>query len=132
MKTMMTVAAGLALGYLLVQYMNGNMKKTTNGRIHRSTRDRKLAGVCGGIAEWLGIDPTVVRLVWLLMTFGWGMGIMSYIACVIALPEDAPAQPEQLNSTKALVPCPSMDAGSPGEHWGRKEAQKEESASCIS
>ena len=90
MKTMMTVAAGLALGYLLVQYMNGNMKKTTNGRIHRSTKDRKLAGVCGGIAEWLGIDPTVVRLVWLLMTFGWGMGIMSYIACVIALPEEAP------------------------------------------
>ena len=95
MKTMMTVAAGLALGYLLVQYLNGNMKKTTNGRIHRSTKDRKLAGVCGGIAEWLGIDPTVVRLVWLLMTFGWGMGIMSYIACVIALPEEAPAGREQ-------------------------------------
>ena len=35
------------------------------------------------------------KLIWLLLTFGWGMGVMAYIACVIALPEEAPAQPEQ-------------------------------------
>ena len=107
MKTMMTVAAGLALGYLLVQSLNGNMKKTTNGRLHRSAKDRKLAGVCGGIAEWLGIDPTVVRLIWLLMTFGWGMGVMAYIACVIALPDEAPAQQEQpAQEVQVVEPAP--------------------------
>ena len=88
MKTMMTVAAGLALGYLLVQYMNGNMKKTTNGRIHRSTKDRKLAGVCGGIAEWLGCDPTIIRIAWALLACGWGTGILLYFICAFVLPEE--------------------------------------------
>jgi hypothetical protein len=44
MKTMMTVAAGLAIGYFVWQYLAGSRKGTTNGKIHRSTRDRKLAG----------------------------------------------------------------------------------------
>ena len=88
MKTMMTVAAGVAIGWVLIQFLTGNLGKSTNGRIHKSARDKKLAGVCGGIAEWLGVDPTLVRLVWAVLAFGWGMGVLAYIACVVALPEE--------------------------------------------
>ena len=88
MKTIMTVAAGLAIGYFIWQYVAGDRKGTTNGRIHRSTRDRKLAGVCGGIAEWLGVDSMIVRLVWALLILGWGSGVLAYILCALALPEE--------------------------------------------
>ena len=88
MKTMMTVAAGVAMGWVLIQFLTGNLRKSTNGRIHKSARDKKLAGVCGGIAEWLGVDPTLVRLVWAVFAFGWGMGVLAYIACAVALPEE--------------------------------------------
>ena len=89
MKTIMTVAAGLAIGYFIWQYVAGDRKGTTNGRIHRSTRDRKLAGVCGGIAEWLGVDSMIVRLVWALLILGWDSGVLAYILCALALPEEA-------------------------------------------
>ncbi len=88
MKTMMTVAAGLAIGYFVWQYLAGSRKGTTNGRIHRSARDKKLAGVCGGIAEWLGVDPTIIRLAWVVLLLGWGSGLLAYIACALILPEE--------------------------------------------
>ena len=47
-----------------------------------------MAGVCGGIAEWLGIDPVIVRLVWALLVFGWGTGLIAYIVCALVLPEE--------------------------------------------
>ena len=77
MKTMMTLAAGLAIGYFVYQYIAGSRKGTTNGKIHKSSRDRKLAGVCGGIAEWLGVDPVIIRLIWALLVFGWGTGLVA-------------------------------------------------------
>ena len=88
MTTMMTIAAGLAIGYFVWQYAAGSRKGTTTGRIHRSTRDRKMAGVCGGIAEWLSVDPTIVRLAWAVLTLGWGSGVLLYIACILILPEE--------------------------------------------
>ena len=88
MKTMMTVAAGLAIGYFVWQVLAGSQKGTTNGRIHKSARDKKLAGVCGGIAEWLGIDPTVVRLAWIALVLGWGSGALAYLVCALVLPEE--------------------------------------------
>ncbi|MBR4575787.1 MAG: PspC domain-containing protein [Clostridia bacterium] len=62
------------------------------GRIHKSTRDRKLAGVCGGIAEWLGMDPVVIRLIWALLVFGWGTGVIAYLVCALVLPEEQCAE----------------------------------------
>ena len=88
MKTMMTVAAGLAIGYFIWQYIAGDRKGTTNGRIHRSARDKRLAGVCGGIAEWLGVDPMIIRLAWVLLTLGWGTGVLAYLICALILPEE--------------------------------------------
>jgi phage shock protein C len=58
-------------------------------RLHKS-RDKKLSGVCGGVAEYFNIDPTIIRLVYAiatLCTFG-GVGIVAYIICALVIPED--------------------------------------------
>ena len=92
MKTIMTIAAGVAIGYFIWQYVAGKEKGMTKGRIHKSCRDRKLAGVCGGIAEWLGVDPTIIRVAWAALILGWGTGILAYIACAVILPEGQPEE----------------------------------------
>jgi phage shock protein C len=60
-------------------------------RLTRSREDRMLAGVCGGIADYLGMDPTVVRLVAVLVgIFSAGTGLIGYLIAAIVMPE-APA-----------------------------------------
>ena len=88
MKTVMTIAVGVAIGYFIYQYFVSNGKGSLNGRIHKSSRDKKICGVCGGIAEWLGVDPTVIRIVWALLACGWGTGILLYFICAFVLPEE--------------------------------------------
>lgn len=51
------------------------------------SRDRKLCGVCGGIGEYFNIDPTIVRLVWILLTFCAGGGLIAYIIAAVVMPE---------------------------------------------
>ena len=88
MTTLMTVAAGAAIGYFLYQYFTSNNKGSLHGRIHKSGRDKKICGVCGGIAEWLGVDPTIIRIVWALLACGWGTGVLLYFICAFVLPEE--------------------------------------------
>ena len=89
MSWIMSVVAGLAIGYFVYQMIvsNRNGESRTTGRIHKSTKDRKIAGVCGGIAEYLNADPTIVRLAFALLVLGWGSGVLAYIACALILPE---------------------------------------------
>lgn len=56
-------------------------------RLYRSRKERMLAGVCGGIAEYFEVDPTLVRLAWVLFTFVGGAGIVAYIIAWIIVPE---------------------------------------------
>ena len=56
-------------------------------KLYRSKKDEKLAGVCGGIAEYLGIDSTLVRLVWALFVLCAGSGVLAYIVCALVIPE---------------------------------------------
>lgn len=56
-------------------------------RIYRSQEDRIIAGVCGGFAEYLEIDPTLVRLVWIFFTIFGGLGILAYIFSIILISE---------------------------------------------
>ena len=88
MKSIMTIVAAAAIAYFAYQYFTSNSKGKITGRLHKSARDKKLAGVCGGFAEYLGIDPTIIRLVWALLIFGWGTGLLAYIVCAIVLPEE--------------------------------------------
>ena len=56
-------------------------------RLYRSTRDRMLLGVCGGIGEYFNIDPTVIRVIWAV--FGCtGAGIMAYIIAAVIMPQN--------------------------------------------
>ena len=50
-------------------------------KILRLSKDKKIAGVCGGVAEYFKIDPTWVRIAWLLITLMWGAGLIAYIVC---------------------------------------------------
>ncbi|HAD81596.1 MAG: PspC domain-containing protein [Candidatus Edwardsbacteria bacterium RIFOXYD12_FULL_50_11] len=55
-------------------------------RIYRSTRDRMLGGVCGGIGEYFDVDPTIVRLVAVVFALS-GAGILAYIIAWIIIPD---------------------------------------------
>ena len=107
MSWIFTVALGIAIGYFAVQALKKNndanreegfeaaesteAAETTRSagtkRLHKSAADRKLAGVCGGIAEYFGVDSTIIRLVFALLVVGWGTGILAYIVAAMVLPE---------------------------------------------
>lgn len=56
--------------------------------LRRSVDNKKIAGVCGGLAEYLDIDPTIVRLIFVLLTLSsFGLGIFLYIVLAIAMPQ---------------------------------------------
>jgi phage shock protein PspC (stress-responsive transcriptional regulator) len=61
-------------------------------RLMRSSRDKKLGGVCAGVADYFDLDPTLVRIIWLLAVLCAGTGGLLYIILWIALPL-APATP---------------------------------------
>ncbi len=57
-------------------------------RLYKSKKEKKIDGVCGGIAEFFGIDPTLVRLAWILFGACVGSGILAYIICCLVIPEE--------------------------------------------
>lgn len=56
-------------------------------RLYRSEKNQMLCGVCGGIAEYFNIDPTLVRLAWAIFTCVGGAGIFAYIIAAIIIPK---------------------------------------------
>lgn len=56
-------------------------------RLYKARGQRMVCGVCGGLAEYFGIDPTLVRLAFLLLAAGWGSGLLAYIVAAIIIPE---------------------------------------------
>lgn len=69
-------------------------------RLLRSTNDRKIAGVCAGIADYFDMDTTLVRVLWLLATLVPGPNILAYIILWIAVPEG----PTGVPATSAPAP----------------------------
>ena len=57
-------------------------------RLYRSTKDRMIGGVCGGSANYFNIDPTLVRLAFVLIAMGAGSGILAYIIAAIIIPDE--------------------------------------------
>jgi phage shock protein PspC (stress-responsive transcriptional regulator) len=77
-------------------------------RLYRSVGNRHVAGVCGGMAEYFNIDPTVVRVIWFLSIFFHGVGLFAYIAAWIIVPENrlgamTPPPPRTQNSTQYIL-----------------------------
>lgn len=58
-----------------------------NKRLYRSRDNSMIAGVCGGIGEYFDIDPTYIRLLWILFIFAGGSGILVYIIAWIVIPQ---------------------------------------------
>ena len=54
-------------------------------KLSKSNQNKMIDGVCGGIAEYFGIDPTVVRLIWALFSLMGGSGILAYIIAAIII-----------------------------------------------
>ena len=61
---------------------------TINTRLYKSNREKMLDGVCGGIAEYFDLDPTVIRLAWVVFCAMGGCGILAYIIAAIVIPRN--------------------------------------------
>lgn len=57
-------------------------------QLHRSSRNKMVGGVAAGLAEYLDVDATLVRVVWALAFFAGGIGFIAYLVCWIVFPED--------------------------------------------
>ena len=58
-------------------------------KLYRSRTDRKLAGVCGGIGEFFGLDPTLIRIVFIFLALPGGLpGVLPYLLMWVIVPED--------------------------------------------
>lgn len=57
-------------------------------RLYKSNQDKMLDGVCGGIAEYFDLDPTVIRLAWVVFCAMGGSGILAYIIAAIVIPRN--------------------------------------------
>ena len=80
-------------------------------RLYRSNDERMLLGVCGGIAERWGVDPTLVRLAF-VAAFFLGPGLLAYIACFLVVPraKALPASPEY-RAFQITDPVPARSHG---------------------
>ena len=57
-------------------------------RLYKSNKNKMLAGVCGGIAEYFNLDPTLIRLGWIVFSALGGSGILAYIIAAIVIPQN--------------------------------------------
>lgn len=81
-------------------------------RLYKSRTSRMIDGVCGGIAEYFGLDPTLVRIAWVLLTFLGGSGIVLYIAGMIIMPT------RPLTFATAEQPAATASPTSSHRFWG--------------
>lgn len=72
--------------FLVYNIKNERVDTIMEKKLYKSQTDRKICGVCGGIAEYFHIDPTVIRLIWALCACG-GFGIVAYIVAAIVMPD---------------------------------------------
>lgn len=57
-------------------------------KLCKSRTDKKIAGVCGGFANYFGIDTTLIRLAWVLLVLCAGCGVLAYIIAAVVLPDE--------------------------------------------
>ncbi|MBD3171114.1 PspC domain-containing protein [Candidatus Bathyarchaeota archaeon] len=62
-------------------------------KLYRSHQNRVIAGICGGIGEYMNIDPNVIRLLWILFVFAGGAGILAYIVAYFVIPARPRSRP---------------------------------------
>lgn len=75
-----------------------------NRKLYRSRKDRMIAGVAGGLGEYLNMDPTLVRLLFVLFALAGGPGLLVYLVMLLVVPE------EPLDSPSTIVEVEEEDA----------------------
>ena len=81
---------GALFYFIFSKSLGGKMKsKEIKGkRLLRSKKNKVIAGVCAGIGDYFGVDPTVIRLLWVVFTFfSFGAGVLAYIVAWVIIPE---------------------------------------------
>ena len=61
--------------------------------VRRSHGDRVVAGVCGGVGRYLGVDPVLLRIAFIILALANGLGVIAYVVAWVAIPEERPGQP---------------------------------------
>ncbi|NLW25272.1 MAG: PspC domain-containing protein [Clostridia bacterium] len=67
-------------------------------KLYRSTKDKKIMGVCGGLGQYFGMDPTIIRLAWVILSVAFTFivgGILIYFVCGLIIPR----QPDYIDIT---------------------------------
>lgn len=73
---------------LVMNYkVQGGRNMDMNKKLYRSSTNKVICGVCGGIGEYFGVDPTIVRLVWALLACS-GTGLLAYIIAAVIMPQE--------------------------------------------
>jgi phage shock protein C len=90
-------------------------------RLTRSTRDERIAGVCGGIAEYFGIDPMLVRVAFIVAALAGFSGVLLYVILWILVPKDTDVEPEEAPRTRSAIQIAE-------ERYARGEISAEEFA----
>jgi phage shock protein PspC (stress-responsive transcriptional regulator) len=57
-------------------------------RLYRSRTNKMLGGICYGLSEYFDIDPSIVRIAWVIFTMLGGAGLLAYLICWIVVPEE--------------------------------------------
>jgi len=62
-----------------------NKKKKRLYRVEEP--EAKLFGVCGGLAEYFDVDPTIIRVIWAVLALAYGTGVLAYFVCALCMPK---------------------------------------------
>lgn len=57
-----------------------------NQKLYKSNTNKMICGVCGGLGEFFGIDPTIIRLIWAILALLGGTGIVAYLIAAVIIP----------------------------------------------
>ena len=81
------------------------MNSKDRKKLKRSSTDRMVSGVCGGLASYFDVDSTIVRVLWVLVTLAGGSGIILYVAAIIIVPNDDKyhSAPESRNNNSSIL-----------------------------
>ena len=65
-----------------------NMAKKSKKRLYRvEDSEAKLFGVCGGLADYFDVDPTIIRVIWIVFALAYGTGVLAYLVCALCMPK---------------------------------------------
>ena len=68
-------------------------------RLYRSREERMIGGVCGGLGRYLGVDPTLIRLLFVITALAGGPGLIAYLIFLLVVPEEPVGTPNPPSTT---------------------------------